>query len=293
MTMIISNTEITAKNTCDRLHGYMYLEELEPAEYSLHIRRGVVGHAILQAYYTARMEGSSHLYAIDVAMDTLYDIIQKSDPDDFEHTKMISHLSKLLIKYFQRYEHDTYKILAVETMLTAPMIDEEIIFGLYADVLAEHTTGEFRGYVDIIDHKFVNNFKSPTELRTDAQQPKYKKTADLNGMPIRNAIFNQIRYRSMKDPSNDDLFRRSPLMLSKTGVDTVWQEAVETATDISQEKITGVHNTRRRQTHGNCKYCFFVDLCMAELAGEDTTIMRQTQFQKRKRPLKDWMLSNA
>jgi hypothetical protein len=293
MAIIISNTEITAKNTCDALHGYMYLQGLEPIKYSLSIRRGIAGHAILADYYKCRKDNWNHAAAVDYSTNTFYEIVKNSDPDDTDHTVMLGQLAKLLKRYFRRYENDTYKILAVEELMTAPMVEGQIVFGLYLDVLAEITTGEFRGYVDIIDHKFVNNFKTPDELRLDPQQPKYKKTADLNGLPIRNAIFNQIRYRQMKDPSDDDLFRRSPLLSSKIAVDTVWKEATETAEDIKYENTRDRYNTRRRQSYGNCKYCFFKDLCMAELAGQDTTIMRTAQYQKRNRPLKDWMLSNA
>jgi hypothetical protein len=292
--MIISNTEITSKNTCDKQHDYMYNQELEPRVYSLHIRRGVAGHAILESYYNCRKDNWNHEAAVDYAMDTLRQIIMESDPDDLDHTKMLGQLSKLMIKYFELHSDDKFNVLAVEQIFTAPMIDGLIEFGMYLDVLIEHTAGEYRGSIDLLDHKFVNNFKTPDELRLDAQQPKYVKVTRLNGINVRQAIFNQIRYRSMKDPKPEDLFRRSPLMSTRKAVDTVWEEATQTAVDVyEQDKGIQLANNRRRQSYSACKYCPFKDLCMAELAGEDTTIMRQMGFQKRSRPLKDWMLSNA
>lgn len=292
--MIISNTEITSKNTCDKQHDYMYNQELEPRVYSLHIRRGVAGHAVLEAYYLSRQNNMSHEAAVDDAMDVLRHIIKESDPDDLDHMKMLGQLSKLMLKYFEYYSNDQFKVLAVEKIFTAPMVQGEIDFGMYLDVLIEQTAGEFRGSIDLMDHKFVNNFKTPDELRLDAQQPKYVKVTRLNRIKVRQATFNQIRYRSMKDPKPQDLFRRSPLMSTKQAIDTVWEEATETALDIYNDHIRPTEAiTRRRQSYSACKYCPFKDLCMAELAGEDTTIMRQMGFQKRKRPLKDWMLSNA
>lgn len=292
-TKIVSNTEITSKNTCDRQHDYMYNQELEPRVYSLHIRRGIAGHAVLESYYNCRKDNWNHEAAVDFAMDTLRGIIKESDPDDLEHTKMLGQLSRLMTNYFDYYKNDTFKVLAVERIYTASMA-EYITFGMYLDTLVEHTTGQFRGAVDLLDHKFVNNFKTPDELRLDAQQPKYVKVTRLNGINVRQAVFNQIRYRVMKDPKPEDLFRRSPLLSSKQAVETVWEEATATAEDIYRQDM-GIDpiNARRRQSYSACKYCFFKDLCMAELAGEDTTIMRQMQFQQRKRPLKDWMLSNA
>lgn len=290
--MIISNTEITSKNTCDKQHDYMYNQNLEPRKYSIAISRGVAGHSVLEVYYKNRQEGYSHEESVDFAMSKLYELISKADPDDTEYMQMMGHLSWLLLQYFDYYKDDTYRIISVESVYTAPMT-EEIQFGLYLDILAEITTGEYRGYVDIIDTKFVNNFKTIDDLRLDAQQPKYAKVAKLNGLPLRHAIFNQIRYRKMKSPRSEDLFRRSPLLLSSKAINTVWEEATETAVELHQEKITGFQTTRRRQSYTACKNCFFKDLCMTELAGQDTTIMRNTQYQQRERPLKDWMLNSV
>jgi hypothetical protein len=271
----------------------MYNKGLEPVKYSLSIRRGIVGHAVLAVYYQCRKDRHDHDSSVKAAMNALYGVIAGSDPEDTEHTLMLGQLTVLLKRYFEYYRYDTYRIIAVEELMTAPMVLDEITFGLYVDVIAEITTGEYRGYVDIIDHKFVSNFKSPDELRLDPQQPKYIKTAELNGMSVRNAVFNQIRYRQMKAPTDADLFRRAPLLSSKVAVDTVWDEAKDTAIDIANEKIYENYETRRRQSYSNCKYCFFKDPCMSELAGQNTDLMLDSQFRKRERPLKDWMLSNA
>ena len=296
---IVSNTGITAKNTCDAQHGYMYAEELEPIVYPLHIRRGIAGHKVLETYYLARQQGLNHTSAVQEAMTTLIGIIGQADPEDIDEQHMLGHLSWLLIEYFKFYEDDQFKVISVETAYSAKFDPpgtwrHPIDFGMILDVVLEMTTGAFRGYCNIVDHKFVNNFLSPDDLRLNTQQPKYHKVAQLNGMPIKDAIFNQIRYRKMKSPSGTDLFRRSPLLSNDTAINTVWEEARQTAVDIYEED-TGVKlaNRRRRQSYSACKYCFFKDLCMAELNGQDTTIMRKAQYQKRSRPLKDWMLSNA
>lgn len=294
---IVSNTQVTAKNTCDRQHGYMYAEELEPRVYPLHIRRGIVGHKVLETYYKARQEGETHQSAVNLAMATLIGIIGQTDPDDIEESLMLGELSRLLIKYFEFYADDQFKVLAVEATYSAPLVPNpgyDLHFGQILDVVIELTTGPYRGYVNIIDHKFVNNFMSPDELRLNGQQPKYIQTARLNDLPIKDAIFNQIRYRKMKDPKPTDLFRRSPLLSNDIAIRTVWHETKETAIEIYEEH-EGIRqvNHRRRQSYSACKWCWFKDLCMSELAGQDTTIMRNAQFQKRRRPLKDWMLSHA
>jgi len=294
--MIISNTEITSKNTCDKQHDYMYNQEIEPRKYPLHIQRGTIGHEVLAQYYSYLKDNLNHTAARDFAQDHFVLLVTQSDPNDTERTIMLGELWTTLMQYFDFYQDDStkYKILDVEQLITAE-IGPDITFGLYADVIVEHLTGQYRGSVDIWDHKFVTNFKSPEDLRLDAQQPKYIKAAQLSGLPVRAVEFNQIRHRKMKNPSPSDLFRRAPLLSSKTMIENIWKEAGETATDIYLDKIADTQflSTRRTLSYSACKFCFFKDLCMAELGEEPTEIMRQVQYQKRKRPLKDWMLTNG
>ena len=295
MTKIISSTEITAKNTCDKLHDYMYNQNLEPAQYSLEIRRGYTGHKVLQAYYECLRDNWNHEAAVNYASDTLGDIIRESDPEDTEHTQMLADLSRLLIKYFDYYRGDTkkYKILAVEKVFTTP-ISGETGFGMILDLLVERITGEFRGYVDIIDHKFTNNFKTNDDLRLDGQQPRYDITLRANGYPIKDCIFNQIRFRKIKDPTPDQLFRRSSLLSTSKAVQNIWNETRDTADKIHGE-ASGSYKKRTGRTlsYSACHRCFFRELCFAELAGQDTTAMRKIEFKQRQRPLQSWVLSNV
>lgn len=295
MTILISNTRITAKNTCDKLHDYMYNQQLEPRQHSIRIRRGNAGHLVLKAYYECLRDGWNHPAAVGFALDVFFeDLIPNADPEDFEYMEALGHLRWLLGRYFQWCADDAtkYKIVAVEEVYTAPM-DSDINFGIILDVLAEKITGEHRGSFDIIDHKFVDNFKSLEDLRIDGQQPKYWKTLDLNGIPVKNALFNQIRYRKMKDPSDDMLFRRSPILSTTKAISNIWDEATNTADEIYAESVSGVHRTRRTLSQVTCKWCFFQKLCMTELAGEDSTILRQIEYKKRVSPLRDWMLSSS
>lgn len=286
--MIVSNTRITAKNTCDKQHDYMYNQEIEPRKYSIPIQRGLAGHKVLERYYLSRQIGESHNTATNFAMEALYKIIAESDPDDIEHTQMLAHLSWLLIKYFENYEDDKFRVISVEKMYHAPLIDD-IYFGMILDVVIELTTGAFRGQYEIWDHKFVHNFMTVDDLRLNGQQPKYIKVAKLNNLPVRQAVFNQIRYRKMKNPSPSDLFRRSPLMSSDKAIEQVWKDTQTVGQIIKHNNSEPV----RVLNYSACKFCFFKDICMAELAGESTEIMRRVQYKKRDSPMKDWMLSNA
>ncbi len=287
MTTIISNTEITSYNTCKRQHYYMYGMQIEPREYPIHIRRGEVGHSVLEQYYLYRKAGLNHTESLHFANEVILLELSETDPEDYETINMLADLSKLMAQYFIYYENDQFNIISVEKMISAPLI-EDIDFGLYVDLIVEITTGPHRGEIVIWDHKFVNNFKSNDDLKLDGQQPKYVKTAQLNGIPVKRSIFNQIRYRKMKDPKPEDLFRRSPLISSKKAISTIWNESTTAAVEIA----ANTHPIRRTLSYSACKFCFFKDLCMTELAGEPVETMLKTNYKTRQRPLKEWMLSN-
>jgi hypothetical protein len=266
----------------------MYDLEIEPRQYPIHIRRGQVGHAMLEEYYTALMNGLSWLSAVANAKNVFLKYLSAVAVDDHEYIQMLVDLKNLMMTYFEYYKSDRFRILAVEKTYMAPMYDD-IYFGLILDLLIEKTTGSHRGEIEIWDHKFVNNFKSDDDLRLDGQQPKYIMTAQLNGLPVKRAIFNQIRYRKMKDPKPEDLFRRSPLISTQEAINTVWSEATDAAIEINDDKAP----IRRTLSYSACKFCFFKRVCMAELAGEPVDTMLKTEYKKRHSPLKDWMLTNG
>ncbi len=288
MPTVISNTEITSYNTCTQQHHYMYDRQLEPRSYSVPIQKGNIGHTVLETYYQARRNGYSHEPAVAEANLKLVGLVRTADPANFEYIEILADMTKLMNMYFDFCRQDTFKVLAVETIITAPLTDD-ILFGLVLDLLVELTTGPFRGAIQIWDHKFLTNFKSEDDLRLDGQQPKYLKTAQLSGLNVKDAIFNQIRTRRMKDPKPSDLFRRSPLISTKTAVDTLWEETQGAAVELNSQ---GRRKIRRTMYYSACKNCFFRQLCMAELAGDPVDTMLKVNYQKRDRPLKNWVFGD-
>lgn len=285
--MIISNTRVTAYNTCTMLDDFMYRQELEPRIKPIHITRGEVGHKILEVYYKARREGINHGEAAENVQSLILKFVTTADSTNFEYIEMLADLSILIRQYFSYYENDSFKIIAVEVPMVANLIDG-VELGYIADLIIEVTSGPYRGELQIWDHKFLTNFKSDDELKLDGQQPRYLKAAQVTGWPVKRAIFNQIRTRKMKAPKPADLFRRSPLISPRQAIDTVWEETQIAAGEI----VNRPRDVRRTLSYSACKRCFYQAPCIASMAGEPVETMLAANFKKRTRPFEKLALVN-
>lgn len=285
---IISNTQVNTYNLCTQMHRYMYDEEIGPKFLPNPLYRGVVGHTALEAYYLVLMEGGT----VDQALAAGLDVIRKEltkvvteTPGAYDRIELLAQLDAVLRAYAAYYRVEPFKVLAVEKIYTAPIVVDELAYGLVLDLLIELTTGQFRGDIEVVDHKFVYNFKTSDELELNAQLPKYIKATRDNGIPVARGMFNQIRYRMLKDPDPKKIFMRVPARTSKAAIETIWAEQRDTAIEIANNPAP----PRRLLVDHVCKTCFYRQLCKAEMIGQDTTTMRDTLFQKRERPLKNIM----
>lgn len=280
----VSNTEVTAYNTCTRMHDYMYNQGIGPKRFSSAIYRGVIGHEALAAYYLEIKEGRPELAlkaAQDVVMKEMARVALET-PEEFDTIKLLMDLKSLLEIYARVYAVETFRPLEIEKIYMAS-VNDEANYGMILDVLGEYISGPYKGDIVVVDHKFVYNFKSASDLDMDAQMPKYIKTVRANGYTVGKAMFNQLRYRQLKVPSPKDLFQRSSYKPLPGEMDTVWAEQLEAVEEI----MNAPRAIRRTQSPFICKSCFYQPLCKAELSGADTTHMRVSMYEKRSRPLKN------
>lgn len=279
MTRVISNTEVSSYSLCKRQHFYRFHLGIEPKPDLLSpaLYRGITGHAALEAYYTALMHGSKvdeakHL-AVDVISKELLRVT-KETPEEFERIILLTELKALIELYVEFYRGDTFKVIAVEKEYQAPIM-ETILYGMKLDLLIQHQTGPYRGDYELMDHKFVYNFKSVAELELDGQAPKYIKTLKKNGIPVGKARFNQIRYRKMKSPKMTDIFSRVPARLFPYKTEAIWEEQRKAAVEITYNPA----EPRRTLTVISCRGCYFDEICNADLMGQNTDNLRATRYQ--------------
>lgn len=279
MPRIISNSEVTAYNECARRHWYQYNHGLQPRSYGLALTRGIIGHQILEIYYKMIMDG----FPVDAAkercltqLDNFILEFSANNLTEYDKIMMLTQLRQLIEKYIDFYSEGTdkdFRILAVEQTYIAP-VDQDVSYGMKLDVLIEILNGVYRGEIVIMDHKFLYNFKSDEELSIDGQLPKYIRTVAGNGIHVTRGIFNQLRYRELKNPDPDAIFRRTWVKPSRQAKEQIWQEQV----DASLEIVNNPRPPRRTLSPLVCKNCYFLQICRADLNGDPTATMKKVDY---------------
>lgn len=267
--MLISNSEVSTFQTCERKHYYAFREALKPQKgHGVALTRGIVGHEVFEAFYASKMHGERHEDCIGFAKEVLDNNIRKYS----EYAKELGQLHSILVRYADFYRNEPWKVLEVED-LHSLRLDAEIDYGLRLDLLVEVTAGREKGQVQIIDHKFVYDFFNDRELAMNTQLVKYIKALRDNGIPARKGVLNQIRYRQMKNNDPSMMFRRSSVVTTDLESRRFMEEFHKVANDISV--LTGLpksahrDQTRMHIDKQTCSSCAFQPLCKLTLQGLD------------------------
>lgn len=268
--MLISNSEVKSYLDCERKHFYSFRKGLKPTTYSKALTRGIVGHEALEAYYKAKKDGHDLAFCM-TAMEIVLNEAGRKYP---EYSAELTQLSAVLGRYVSQYWDEPWKILEVESPHSM-LLGNSIEYGLRLDLLVEVTAGTDKGQIVIVDHKFVYDFFTDRELEMNAQQVKYIATLRKNGIPVRKAILNQIRYRQLKAPKANMLFRRSSIYAKDKEAQRFIDEFAKVAVDLNylyglteeeHKDATKMHIDK--QTCGKCAY---QPLCKLYLEGIDET----------------------
>lgn len=281
--LLISNSEVSSYLTCSRRHYYAHLSNLEPKTFSIALTRGVIGHEIMAAYYQALQDGASFDRAKKVALA----VWMRHYSDESMDLEILVFLRQLIEQYWEYYSDDCdrWEILGVEESYQIPMPGNDNKYGMRLDLRVRVKQGQYLGEHHLIDHKFVYNLKKQDEVNLDAQIPKYIATIRLNGDRIDRAMFNQLRHRHLKTKSipSDERYSRHFYRPTERKIATVMSEQFTAAAriaplyDMTLEEAEAT--TLRILQPMICGYCPFNGLCDTELNGDDTSLMRKTEFQ--------------
>lgn len=278
--MLISNSEAKSFLDCERKHFYSFRKGLKPTTYSKALTRGIVGHEALEMYYKAKQKGFSKEICLLQATDLL-DNRARETPEFFEE---LNQLKPILVRYVQHYWDEPWKILEVESSHDMPILENSIVlkYGLRLDLLVEITAGRDKGQIIIVDHKFVYDFFTQRELEMNTQQVKYIKTLRANGIPVRKAILNQIRYRQLKSPKPDMLFRRSSIYTTDKEAERFLHEFKKVALEI--DYLNGLQEHEHKEASkmhidkNTCGSCAYQPLCKLYLEGIDESRTEQMLY---------------
>jgi len=272
---LISNSEVSTWLLCRRKYYYNFDLNLVPVNRSESLSRGILGHDVLAAYYKVLSVGGLHEQAVAEARKLLMAAM------DAFSMELCLELDGILKNYWDHYKGtdlQKYEILKVEDMYQLPInSDFEYVFrfDLY---LKERTTGK----CVLMDHKFVYDFWNADKLALNPQFPKYVGAMRANGLQVDECILNQIRYRKIKEPTEDQLWRRSVVLPSNAKIRFSLKEQILASKEIAAHKFLPVE-VRSDHALGVrnplvCKYCEFKELCASEYDGGDTTYMIQNEY---------------
>lgn len=292
----VSSSNATAALTCWQRWKYAHhpAYNIVPKTLGPALTRGIAGHAILEAFYTAIYDGATIKSAIKDAKSELLDMcLEAAESGDSIKAKVLSELQDLLMIYFDYYADDieNWEILSVELRQDMPLLDEEVYLPSRLDLVVKHKKGKFKGEVTPVDHKFVYDFWSEDLLTLNTQMPLYIATTrhKFPDEVVRRAIVNQIRYRytdSEKSPlsekNHEDLFRRDFIIPTAREIRVTLEDHTLVAKNIARYTNTPIENLKLPHaiTRPNCEYCIYKTLCMAERRGDTVNLLIQSQFKK-------------
>ena len=261
---LISHSEADAFAQCEKKHEYAHIQKLQPKTSSLALNRGTAGHAMLEKFFEGIKAGES---AETAKMTALINNELLTGMDMQAVTEAM-----LLVKPWIEKIWPTlgWKIVAIEEEFRIP-VNEEIVYPFKVDLIIQH-----RGEYKIVDHKFTYDKYDEGLLNLLPQVPRYAGALQKLGTPIVSGIYNIFKTRKLNDPM--DKYVQQEINFNAKRVENSLKELVLTMKEIHSRKTLGIEGIRTANKM-NCGHCGFAMLCAAELAGEDTTMMREVDFE--------------
>lgn len=278
MTRRISNSEVGTWLTCQRKYYYQYDKGLRPKHQKGALPLGVIGHEVLASYWDAIKGGSSHGDAVLGS----WGILSFHIGDDRYPMETVLDVRKILELYYAAHATDCEKweVLEVEKNYDLHLTDE-YDYTLRLDLLVrERATNK----ILLIDHKFVYDFKRYDQINLTPQMPKYLAALRSNGIWPDEAILNQIRYRKIKNPTAEQLYRRSPVSISNEKMKRAVKEQLIVSQRIDEWRklplVVRGDIATRVFSEMTCNMCNMKPLCLSEYDGGDISYMIQEDYTK-------------
>lgn len=286
---VISNSETSMFQTCERKHYYGFGQRLQPKRMSDGLTRGIIGHEVLAAYYEALKNGESISLAGESAFKVLEPYFaQAVASGDEDAITLLTQLKIRLQDYFKHYTTDAvaWDILEVEQEYRTTL-PSGMEYAMRLDLLVRPKSGPFMGELVLVDHKFVYDFYREDALSMNAQMPKYLGILNANGVSVRHAILNQIRTRvnKTKPMATVDMFRRSDITPTPAEIKNIFSEELLVANRIQglrelDDPFLWESKVTRNMGTMTCPMCPYVSLCKSDLMGQDTRLQKMMDFEE-------------
>lgn len=276
----ISNSEVNCFQTCKMRYFYEYVLNLEPRVLPGPLAIGIAGHKAQEGYWTAFANGEGIDSCVKAAESMLASLMRDgsvSGPDAMN-------LSRLMNLYASKWFADdkqTFDVAAIEKMYELPLTSHFTI-PMRLDLLLKNKQ---TGYHVLRDFKFVFNFWDHDAHQFNPQFPKYMMVLGANNVQVSHAELDEIRHRSMRNPTIDDILRRTPYHPTRERSVRIMQDHIRVSHEIvayrQQDEEAMRATTARNLNKSICKWCSFKELCMSDLDGGYTESLMRADYKQK------------
>ena len=287
MTHTISHTEVDQFLTCERKHWYAFghpidgTRGLEPTVHANGLFKGITGHEALAVYYGYLAPISQNRPPTDREMDQAEILatqnLSKSLAENPDRGELIMSLMVILTKYFEYYRKEDqfdWKYLAVETEFRLEL-DYDTWYAFKPDLIRQNRK---TGNIEVVDHKFLANLYDGSVIGILPQLPKYVEALRRLGFDIKDGVYNLISNRVLVTKPYEASYttmRRMPLIVTQSRIKRTFSEqllVIGHIADLKEDPNNWPDMVVRTANSFNCKNCSFLELCVADLNNEDTTV---------------------
>lgn len=255
---IISYSEVSKWDTCQRQYYYRFIKNLSPLEESHAITTGVKGHKLLQSFYEEYRNGKTKEEALHLTRDRAKKLMESEKFADFDLLTAWT-----LVDNYIRGNTFPSETLLVENRFILPFaaIDDDPEFetlqiGFTPDVVFQRAGG----FIDVEDSKFIQKAWSKPKLNRFSQAKLYQIFLQILGYNVSRSI---IRFFNVKTgvitPQNYILEPGEDVILLRdfaTGVKEVMRYRRSDPETISL--------ARRTMNYSTCQFCAFEVPCTLE-----------------------------
>lgn len=286
----VSNTEVQNAHSCEGAWAFGFHPELnyQLRDMGVARTRGIIGHSALEIFYKGIKEERNYDDCAQEALNYIQDLrikeLMAGDFVDSDRMEMLNYLFNILTRYFEYYRDDieNWEILDVEAFFATEQTGEvDFYLPSRLDLVIYQKCGKFAGETSPVDHKFTYDFWTRSKLILNSQMPLYilaLRAARYANKPepvVRRAIVNQFRTRSLKEPTDYDLFKRSFEPYSTVKLQKVFENHMKSAVRLAYLKrlplAEAMEEIKFALGSMACQYCDFKDLCDITFEDGDPT----------------------
>ncbi len=272
----LSHSEVEQYKKCRRKHYYRYIIGIRSiSATNAALNKGLFGHAVLEAYFKALVEGSSKEDARNKSKRVLVDLFMQNIAK--EYPTDLSGVQLSLDTFFNADPFGDHKILAAESDYKVHIGIIDFIFRV--DLMTEGPDGKIR----IFDFKFLYTMLEPAEVALYPQLPLYMEGLTRIGIQVEELWYIQMRSRTVKNPTEEDLLLPVKVETTDTRRKTTFREHLVAGEEIllQRQRPIGDASTNAIRSQGrDCNMCEFKRLCVAEMEGSNVNEILNDYYTK-------------